>query len=106
MTPRGECPLRQTRRPQFNSPNDIVVKSDGSIWWRDPNGGLFNIWLCDFDIQKCLGFQGVFRVAPDGSGLALVTDDDFENPNGLCLDAMRTRRRGPGAAPSRSNRRL
>lgn len=70
---------------KLNSPNDIVVKSDGTIWWTDPNGGLFNVGMCDFDVQKALDFQGIFRIAPDGSDLSLVASAGFENPNGLCF---------------------
>jgi sugar lactone lactonase YvrE len=69
---------------KLNSPNDIIVKSDESIYFTDPNGGLFNVAMGDFDIQKYIPYQGVYRVLPDGSNLQLLVDD-FENPNGLCF---------------------
>lgn len=69
---------------KLNTPNDIVVKSDGSIWWTDPDGGLYIPGMCGEDVQKYLDFAGVYRVNPDGSGITLVTDQ-VEGPNGLCF---------------------
>ena len=69
---------------KFNSPNDIIVKSDGAVYWTDPNGGLYNVGMCDQDVQKYLRFQGVYRLSPDGADLTLIADD-FEGPNGLCF---------------------
>jgi gluconolactonase len=69
---------------KLNSPNDIVVKSDGSIWWTDPDGGLYNTGMCGEDVQKYLELCGVYRVNPDGSGITLVTDQ-VQGPNGLCF---------------------
>ena len=62
---------------KFNSPNDVVVKSDGSIWFTDPTYGLPKDE--DREIMK----QGVYRVAPDGKVTCVV--DDFDQPNGLCF---------------------
>jgi len=39
---------------KLNSPNDIVVKSDGSIWFTDPPGGLLNVGMVDGDLQRYL----------------------------------------------------
>ncbi|HXF66499.1 MAG TPA: SMP-30/gluconolactonase/LRE family protein [Burkholderiales bacterium] len=69
---------------KLNSPNDIVVKSDGSIWFTDPPGGLLNVGMVCGDIQRYLDVQGVFRIAPDGGEMTLVTGD-FVYPNGLCF---------------------
>src|SRR5712692_969073 len=69
---------------KLNTPNDIVVKSDGSIWWTDPDGGLYIPGMCGEDVQKYLDFAGVYRVNPDGSGITLMTDQ-VEGPNGLCF---------------------
>jgi gluconolactonase len=69
---------------KLNSPNDIVVKSDGSIWFTDPPGGLFNVGMVDQDLQKYLDTQPVFRIAPDGGSMSVVTED-FVYPNGLCF---------------------
>jgi gluconolactonase len=65
---------------RFNSPNDIVVHSSGAIYFTDPTYGLPG--RLD-DPAKELPFQGVYRVAPDGS-LALLTDE-FTQPNGLAF---------------------
>ena len=69
---------------KLNSPNDIVVKSDGSLYFTDPQGGLLNVGMVGEDLQKYLDIQGVFRIAPDGKAMALVTDE-FVYPNGLCF---------------------
>jgi gluconolactonase len=69
---------------KLNSPNDIVVKSDGSIWFTDPPGGLLNVGMVGGDLQKYLDVQGVFRVSPDGRAMTLVADDNVY-PNGLCF---------------------
>jgi len=66
----------QERR--LNSPNDAVVRSDGSIYFTDPPYGLANLTA-----WKELPFNGVYRLAPDGK-LALLVDD-FERPNGLAF---------------------
>ncbi|MDO8211168.1 SMP-30/gluconolactonase/LRE family protein [Conexibacter sp. CPCC 206217] len=69
----------------LNSPNDIVVKSDGSIWFTDPNYGR---WDGPFGLgRECdLDFQGVYRMERDGSDLTLVVEKtEFQQPNGLCF---------------------
>ena len=67
---------------QLNSPNDVIVHSDGSIWFTDPVSGRDDP---DFGIEREseLGFRGVFR-APVGGELQLIADD-FHTPNGLCF---------------------
>ena len=69
---------------KLNSPNDIVVKSDGSIWFTDPPGGLLNVGMVGDDLQKYLDVQGVFRISPDGKAMTLVAGDNVY-PNGLCF---------------------
>ena len=59
----------------LNRPNDVVVKSDGSIYFTDPRSG---------NVQSELGFAGVFRVSPDMSTITLLADD-FPFPNGLAF---------------------
>lgn len=61
---------------RLNSPNDVVVRSDGSIYFTDPPYGVQ-------PEQRELDFQGVYRLAPDGTLTLLV--GDFERPNGLCF---------------------
>ena len=70
---------------ELNSPNDIVVKSDGSIYFSDPNFG--RRARVGIPRSQELTFQGVFCMQPDGSDLTLLADD-FENPNGLCFDLI------------------
>jgi gluconolactonase len=69
----------------LNSPNDIVTRFDGTIWFTDPNYGR---WDGPFGTGRKneLDFQGVFRVDRDGANLTLVcARDEFEQPNGLCF---------------------
>jgi gluconolactonase len=66
------------------SPNDIVVTTDGAIWFTDPHGGLLNVGMVGDDLQKYLDVQGVYRISPDGKKMTLVTAD-FVYPNGLCF---------------------
>lgn len=70
------------RGKQLNSPNDIVVKSDGRIYFTDPTYGR----MAYYGIERTpeLDFRGVYRVEEDGSGLTLLVDD-FAQPNGLCF---------------------
>ena len=71
---------------ELNSPNDVVVKSDGSLYFTDPWYGR----MPGFGVERPreLGFQGVYRVRPGrtGSELALLVDRYlFGQPNGLCF---------------------
>jgi gluconolactonase len=72
---------------ELNSPNDIVCKSDGAIYFTDPTYGRMDVFGLKRDVV--LGFRGVYRIAPDGN-LSLLADD-FGQPNGLCysLDERR-----------------
>jgi gluconolactonase len=66
---------------ELNSPNDVVVASDGSIIFTDPPYGRWPGF--GVEREQELDFQGVYRVAPDGELSLLV--DDFQKPNGLCF---------------------
>jgi gluconolactonase len=70
---------------RINTCNDLVVRSDGAIYWTDPHGGLANPMFSPDDIQQYLDFQGVFRLSPDGSRLTPMLQDDFGSPNGLAF---------------------
>jgi gluconolactonase len=70
------------RDRELNSPNDIVVDGAGAIYFTDPTYGRMPIFG-ELRAQE-LDFQGVFRMAEDGSGLTLLADD-FAQPNGLCF---------------------
>lgn len=67
---------------ELNSPNDIVVARDKSIYFSDPTYGR----MPGFGVERkqALSFQGVYRVQPSGEGIQLLADD-FEQPNGLCF---------------------
>jgi gluconolactonase len=65
----------------LNSPNDIVVKSDGAIYFSDPTYGRKEFYGRPRETE--LDFRGVYRISPEG-GLTLLADD-FEQPNGLCF---------------------
>jgi gluconolactonase len=77
---------------QLNSPNDIVVKSDGSVYFTDPPYGVQRVpagtvrppdWWTKPITGKEQAAHGVYRIAPDGSLHLLV--DDFALPNGLAF---------------------
>jgi gluconolactonase len=62
---------------RLNRPNDVVVKSDGSIYFTDPNGNFV-------PEQWDLAFAGVFRVSADLGTMTLLADN-FVQPNGLAF---------------------
>jgi gluconolactonase len=70
------------RDKELNSPNDIVVKRDGGIYFTDPIYG--RMPYCGVERPQQLDFQGVYRVDEDGSQPKLLVDD-FAQPNGLCF---------------------
>jgi gluconolactonase len=65
---------------RLNSPNDLVYRSDGTLFFTDPPFGLPGVFD---DPDKELPFSGVFAVRPDGA-VVLVTDE-LEGPNGLAF---------------------
>jgi gluconolactonase len=73
---------------ELNSPNDIVCKRDGSIYFTDPPYGRVKFY--GVERPQELPFQGVYRVGPDPRSPELLVDD-FDRPNGLCfsLDEQR-----------------
>jgi len=67
---------------ELNSPNDIVVRKDGSIWFTDPTyGRQANTGVLR---EPDLDFRGVFRLDP-ASGELTLARSDFEMPNGLAF---------------------
>jgi gluconolactonase len=70
---------------RLNSPNDVVVRSDGRIFFTDPPYGINEERRAMGleTIPQDLPFQGVFTIAPQGSIALLI--DDFDRPNGLAL---------------------
>jgi gluconolactonase len=67
---------------ELNSPNDVVVKSDGAIYFSDPTYGRMPGF--GLEREQDLDFQGVYRIAPGGGDPQLLVDD-FAQPNGLCF---------------------
>ena len=67
---------------ELNSPNDIVVRSDGTIFFTDPKFGRLDT-PTGIPREPELDFCGVFQITPDGQ-LTLLSAD-FDMPNGLCL---------------------
>jgi gluconolactonase len=69
----------------LNSPNDVVTRADGSIYFTDPDYGRWNDWIgCKRDFVR--DFKGVYRVPPGGGPVELVSAAaEFEQPNGLCF---------------------
>lgn len=71
---------------ELNSPNDLCVRSDGSIYFTDPWFGR----MAGFGVERPreLGWQGVFRIAPGqrgGEPELVVERYTFSQPNGLCF---------------------
>ncbi len=66
---------------RLNSPNDVVVKSDGSIWFTDPHYGIKTNYE-GYQAAQDLPCH-VYRVDPDGTIAAVLTD--FNCPNGLAF---------------------
>jgi gluconolactonase len=68
---------------RLNSPNDVVVRSDGSVWFSDPTYGIDS----DYEghrAQSEIGASNVYRVDPD-SGECRIAGGDFVRPNGLAF---------------------
>ena len=71
------------RGKKLNSPNDVVVKSDGTIWFTDPPYGILSNhegYQADSELEACY----VFRLDPESGELTIVADD-FDKPNGLAF---------------------
>jgi gluconolactonase len=73
---------------RLNSPNDVVVKSDGSIWFTDPLYGISN----DYEGGRQVSEQppAVYRFDPKDNNIRIVADD-FDGPNGLAFSPDESR---------------
>lgn len=69
---------------QLNSPNDIISDSKGRIWFTDPTYGRTSP-VAGIKRDMEMGFQGVYCLMEDGT--LVLSRKDFEQPNGLCLEA-------------------
>lgn len=68
---------------RLNSPNDAVVKSDGTVWFSDPTYGIDTDYEGDASPSD-LGASHVYRFDPR-TGTTTAVTDDFIQPNGLCF---------------------
>ena len=71
------------RGKRLNSPNDVIVKSDDTVWFTDPPYGI----LSDYEGHRAepeYGGAHVFRLDPRTGTLDVVADD-FDKPNGLAF---------------------
>ncbi len=68
---------------RLNSPNDVVVKSDGSVWFTDPNYGVTSDFVGVKEEQE-IPTKNVYRVDPSNGAITVVADD-FAQPNGLAF---------------------
>jgi gluconolactonase len=73
---------------ELNSPNDVVVGSDHSIYFTDPPYGRTPV--VGLERPRQLDFQGVYRINGQTGELTLLADD-FALPNGLCLSLDESR---------------
>ena len=74
---------------RLNSPNDVVVKSDGSIWFTDPAYGID--W--DYEGERAeseIGACHVYRADPESGEVSIVADD-FVRPNGIAFSPDETK---------------
>lgn len=75
----------QYQGARFNSPNDVVVKSDGTIWFTDPSYGI----LIDYEGDRAkpeIDGCHVYRIDQDNLQITRVADD-YVKPNGLAFSA-------------------
>jgi gluconolactonase len=73
---------------RLNSPNDVVVKSDGSIWFTDPPFGILGYYE-GYKAEPELT-QNIYRLDPQ-TGRATVVASDVLGPNGLCFSPDETK---------------
>lgn len=76
-SPRFETLASEYQGRRFNSPNDLVYATDGSLYFTDPPYGL------ESAADSELGFMGVYRLDPDG--VVTLIDSTLSRPNGIAL---------------------
>jgi gluconolactonase len=72
---------------RLNSPNDVVVKSDGTIWFTDPSYGIDSEYEGDATPSE-IGARNVYRI--DDAGNVTLIIDDMKQPNGLAFSVDET----------------
>jgi gluconolactonase len=83
-TPKGERQVIAShyKGKELNSPNDVIVRSDGTIYFSDPTYGRMPVF--GEERAQQLDFQGFYRVEPKSGAIECMADD-FAQPNGLCF---------------------
>ena len=77
------------RGMRLNSPNDVVVASDGAVWFTDPSYGIDEAKFGGGGAPE-IGAQNVYRVDPHTAAVELACND-FVQPNGLALSPDESR---------------
>ncbi len=77
------CVVDNYQGKKLNSPNDVVVKSDGTIWFTDPPYGIMSNDE-GYQADSEIGANYVYRFDP-ATGEMSVVADDFDKPNGLAF---------------------
>jgi gluconolactonase len=87
-TPAGERKVLAShwQGKQLNSPNDVVVRSDGTVYFTDPTYGRMPVF--GLERNQELDIQGVYSISRDR--VLHREADDFSQPNGLCLSRDET----------------
>ena len=78
-----EVIARRYEGKRFNSPNDVAVHSDGSVWFTDPTYGIDSNYE-GHQAESEIGSNNVYRVDPSTRTVSIVADD-FAQPNGLAF---------------------
>ena len=68
---------------RLNSPNDLVVASNGSVWFTDPSYGIGGNYE-GLQAEQEQATHNVYRVDPQTGNVTLIVDD-FTQPNGICF---------------------
>ena len=74
---------------RLNSPNDVIERSDGSIWFTDPAYGIDTDYE-GYQAESEIGACHVYRIDPS-TGEVKIAADDFERPNGLAFSLDESR---------------
>ncbi|WP_282606357.1 SMP-30/gluconolactonase/LRE family protein [Pelagibius sp. Alg239-R121] len=77
------CVVDNYQGKKLNSPNDVVVKSDGTVWFTDPPYGIMSNEE-GYQAESEIGANYVYRFDPETNELGVVADD-FDKPNGLAF---------------------
>ena len=73
---------------RLNAPNDVVVKSDGSVWFTDPLYGISTDY--EGGRQRSEQPPAVYRLDPQNGAIRIVADD-FDGPNGIAFSPDESR---------------